>query len=465
MIKKIFKNFSLTIISNLSTTLISIMVIFIVPKIIGKYEYGLFQIFLFYISYAGLIQFGWLDGIYLRYGGEYYQNLDVARFKGQFILYLLSQFFVVCLIALIVIFSVNINYYFIVFSLVFGVLITNLKTFYQFILQLTNRIPEFVISNLIASFVYVALMLFGILIKQGNYQLFIVSNVMGQVFAMLYVFYVCRNLLFTRKKALYELKEVFNNIYVGIKISFASLAAMLVLGIVRMGIQTQWSIETFGQVSLVLSVCNLLMVFINAASLVIYPFLKRLKSVNMVVVYKSVESLVMPVLLALLLIYYPLNLVINAWLPNYSHAIVYMSYLFPIGLYQGKFEILTNTFFKAWRMENQLLMSNCVALVSSAVLTYITAFLLHDLDLTVLTVMIALIIRCLISEIYVKKVIKNSSAMSFLSETIMVVLFMLINMSSNIYLSGIAYFIIVLIYLLLNKGKILKATHELTKLN
>lgn len=465
MIKKIFKNFSLTIISNLSTTLISIMVIFIVPKLIGKYEYGLFQIFLFYISYAGLIQFGWLDGIYLRYGGEYYQNLDVAKFKGQFILYLISQIITVCLVTLITGFTVNRNYYFIIFSLAIGVLATNLKTFYQFILQLTNRIPEFVISNLVASFVYVGLMLFGILIKHDNYQLFIISNVMGQVLAMIYVFYVCRNLLFTRRKALYSLKEVFSNMYVGIKISFASLASMLVLGIVRMGIQTQWSIETFGQVSLVLSICNLLMVFINAASLVIYPFLKRLKSVNVGLLYESIENLVMPVLLTLLLIYYPLNLVINAWLPNYSRAVIYMSYLFPIGLYQGKFEILTNTFFKAWRMENQLLASNCVALVLSAVLTYITAFLLHDLDLTVLTVMIALIIRSLTSEIYAKKMLQNHSLKFFLSETMMVVLFMLVNTLSNIYLSSLMYFSIVLIYLVINKRKILTAAHELAKLN
>lgn len=40
-LKQIFQNFSLTVLSNLLTLVISTLVILIVPKLIGVYEYGL----------------------------------------------------------------------------------------------------------------------------------------------------------------------------------------------------------------------------------------------------------------------------------------------------------------------------------------------------------------------------------------------------------------------------------------
>lgn len=72
----------------------STLVIFILPKLVNSYEYGLFQIFLFYVSYAGLAQLGWLDGLYVRYGGSYYEKLEKPLFKGQFVLYSVLQIMV-----------------------------------------------------------------------------------------------------------------------------------------------------------------------------------------------------------------------------------------------------------------------------------------------------------------------------------------------------------------------------------
>ena len=94
---RLLKNFSYTILSNLGNALVSMLVVFIIPKIISPHDYGMFQIFLFYFSYAGLIQFGWLDGIYLRYGGAYYSNLDKSMVRGQFQLYTTVQT-IICLV-------------------------------------------------------------------------------------------------------------------------------------------------------------------------------------------------------------------------------------------------------------------------------------------------------------------------------------------------------------------------------
>ena len=46
--------------------------IFVLPRYLSLYDYGTWQLFLFYFSYVGFLHFGWEDGIYLRYAGFNY---------------------------------------------------------------------------------------------------------------------------------------------------------------------------------------------------------------------------------------------------------------------------------------------------------------------------------------------------------------------------------------------------------
>ena len=92
------KNFSYTFISNIVSFLISAIVTFVVPKQLGVESYGYFQLYLFYITYTNCLHFGWADGVFLRYGGEYYENLDCNKFSGQFWLYVAFETVVSALI-------------------------------------------------------------------------------------------------------------------------------------------------------------------------------------------------------------------------------------------------------------------------------------------------------------------------------------------------------------------------------
>ncbi len=88
---KIIRNFTYSFTSSLVSMIISSLVILIVPKLIGIKEYGYWQLYLFYSSYVGFLHLGWNDGIYLRYGGKKYDELDKRLFFSQFymLLYML----------------------------------------------------------------------------------------------------------------------------------------------------------------------------------------------------------------------------------------------------------------------------------------------------------------------------------------------------------------------------------------
>ena len=78
------KNISYTLLSNLISFAISAVVTFLVPKRLGVESYGYFQLYLFYLSYIGVAHLGWSDGVFLRYGGYYYDKLDKPKMSAQF---------------------------------------------------------------------------------------------------------------------------------------------------------------------------------------------------------------------------------------------------------------------------------------------------------------------------------------------------------------------------------------------
>ena len=90
-IKDFIHNFSYALSSNLVTMVVSALTVFIIPKFLGVSDYGYWQLFLFYSSYVPFLQFGWTDGIYLRYGGLEKRDLDKKLFFSQFISLLTIQ--------------------------------------------------------------------------------------------------------------------------------------------------------------------------------------------------------------------------------------------------------------------------------------------------------------------------------------------------------------------------------------
>ena len=399
-LKKFLQNFSLTIASNFLSLITSVIVILVVPKTIGVYEYGLWQLFIFYSSYIGVLHFGWIDGIYLRYGGITYKGLDKSAMAGQFLYLLVSQAIVTVLMISITNFMFVGDTRIILINVAGAIVLVNMKSFFQFVLQMTNRINEYAISNFLSSIVYIIVLLALISMGIKDYQFFIWSFFCGQLFSLIYCGFTCKDILLSKPtEDMYKnLREAKKNVRVGSKLLISNIAGLLVIGIVRFGIQNTWDVKTFGKISLVLSLSNFLMIFIGAVSLVLFPILRRVDVKIMHNIYMSLQSLLLPVIFLGLFMYFPIIALIPKWLPNYSSALTYMSLLFPVIIYQSKFELLSNTFFKVLRMEKILMILNGVTVVLSLILTFFATYVFKNLTIAVFNILIVMFIRGLISE-------------------------------------------------------------------
>ena len=162
--KKFIKNIISVMIANIISLLGSITSGFLLPKIFNIEEYGYYKIFTLYMSYAGLLHFGFLDGMLLKISGMKYEELDKQKYRKITMFYAVFQLFV-CLFVLLISFSMERQYHYIFFFLGLCIFSTNLITYFQFISQATMRFNEFSIVKVVTS----VLTFFSICILYGIY--------------------------------------------------------------------------------------------------------------------------------------------------------------------------------------------------------------------------------------------------------------------------------------------------------
>lgn len=100
--------------------------------------------FLFYYSYLGFLHFGWEDGIYLRYAGKKFEELNRKTFAGQFYCIILLQIVLATVISIFGKFFVeNPDKSLALVCAIWLAPFVNFNNLCNFIMQVTNRIKEY----------------------------------------------------------------------------------------------------------------------------------------------------------------------------------------------------------------------------------------------------------------------------------------------------------------------------------
>ena len=452
--KKLLLNSSYAITSNLLSLFVSTLVILILPKLIGVEEYGYWQLYLFYASYVGFAHLGWIDGIYLKYGGEEYERLDKQKFFSQFIAYSLFQ----TIIAILIFFvgnsiDVGTNKEFIFNMLSLTLLATNLRFFVIYLLQTTNLIKESARIMILDRVLYICLLLGLIAGGIYSYKLMIVVDVIGRFISLFYGIYLCRDIIVHKLTFFkFDILEVVDNIKVGSNLMLSNVASMLVIGTVRLGIEKRWDVATFGKISLTLSISNLIMTFINAVGIVIFPMLRRTEKSVLPELYVKIRTLLMPVLLGFLLLFFPLRTALMIWLPKYADSLLYMALIFPSSVFEGKMALLINTYLKAFRMERTILFVNMLSMLLSVLLTIVTTFIFPNLILATLSITFLLFFRCFLAEMLLAKSLEISVALDALIEAIIAVIFIFAAWALPSLAGFLVYLVIYIIYMWIKIG-------------
>lgn len=449
----IVKNFSYSLSSNLISMTISALVVLVVPRIIGVEDYGFWQLYLFYSSYIGFLHFGWNDGIYLRHGGDEYEDLDKPLFFSQFYsLFLLQALFALILVVVSFNFINDVDRLFILQMIAIETIVVNTRHMLAFILQATNRIKDYAKVTIFDRIFYASLLIILLLFGVKNYRLLVTVDLTGKIVSLFLAMYLTKDIVF-RKITDFKnvIDEIIANISTGIKLMFSNIANMLITGVVRFGIEQNWSVAVFGQISLTLSVSNMFLMFINALGMVIYPILRRINTNSLTRAYSIMRDLLMAIVIGMLILYMPIKSILSQWLPQYAESLNYMALLFPIIIYESKMSLLINTYMKALRYENILLKINIVTMILSFILTYLSTSMFNNLDFAILSIVMLMAFRGVVSEIFLSSTLKVTVMKDIILELLMTAIFIYTAWIINSWITPVIYGAFYVVYMVIKR--------------
>ena len=166
----------------------------------------------------------------------------------------------------------------------------------------------------------------------------------------------CKDIIFGRGiRYQFALKEIIDNVRIGIKLMLANFAGMLVLGFGRFLVERTASVEEYGIYAFAISTMNLVLVLITAIGLVIYPTLNRLDKNNYPNYFTKLNKVLVIIIFGLLVSLFPLKIFISRFMVDYVGIFSYLSIIFAIIFVQSKMQILINPYYKLLRKESMML--------------------------------------------------------------------------------------------------------------
>lgn len=458
-IRKLIGNFGFAALAQASSMVLSFVISFLVPKLLGVEEFGYWQLFIFYTSYCGFFLLGSNDGVYLIHGGKTYKELDKRSVASQFMVTLALQVIFALVIGLCSLFLVHEEKRMFVILLTGIYLVFNNLTYYfGYIFQAVNETKTFSFLNVIDKLIFLVVLVPLLLMKSDTFYPYVILYTAAKTLACLWSFMLSRQLFSCGFLPVRDaIRETWNSMTVGIKLTIANIAGMLILGVARFVVDAQFGIAEFSQFSFAITLENFFITFITQLSMVLFPALRQSSPDEQKRFFRHLRDILSIALPVVYILYLPVSLIVGWWLPAYAKALEYLAILMPVCLFESKMDLLGTTYLKVLREEKRLLGINIVSVALSSIGIVIGGMLLHDMRIIIVSVLCAVIFRSIYAEFFISGKLGVDKASMSIAEIVVASVFIV----SYSYLPiTVAVWVVILTYALFLAayGKIVKGT-------
>ena len=306
----------------------SCVVTLLLPKFLGVEGYSFWQLFIFYSAYVGFFHCGINDGVYLKYSGLDFSEMNRDAVSGQFrIVVMIQMIFAVIITIILILAPMTYERRIIFFFSVIYMVIFNCSMYMGYIFQAANHTHWYSFSVIIDKLFFLLSLIVLILFGIRDIYIFLCVFIAGSLLNLCYSLYKGRyflaNISVPYKKIWPELKD---SIKVGVTLMLSGIASLLIAGIDRFFIDSHWGIIVFGKVSLALSLTAFALVFIRQVSMVFSPALRCTSDDGKLYAYINMFRFCFFLMPWIYFLMIPGKWLINLWLPNYadSNSITYV---------------------------------------------------------------------------------------------------------------------------------------------
>lgn len=355
--------------SNIFKLLSGVLVGFLLPKIISVVDYGYYKTFTLYATYVGLIAIGITDGVYLKFGGKNYEELDKSLFRFYSKVFLLLEILLSLLLSSIFLIFVKGELRFIFVCLCFYTIANNITGYYQILSQVTSRFGELSQRNLIqAILTSIAILTLWVINRFFNYPVSykIYTIIFVSITSFLSIWYIIsyRDVTFGKTKN-GGLKSITELIKIGTPLLIANLCSFLILSIDRQFVNFLFDTETYAVYAFAYNMLALLTTATSAISTVFYPTMKKSDESSLKKNYSLFVGIILVFVFACLLVYYPLYWFIGWFLPKYVQSLPIFRIILPGLAIQCAITIVMHNYYKAFGKNTEFFIKSLIVLIVS----------------------------------------------------------------------------------------------------
>ena len=379
------KNIVRVLCSNIGTTAIGLISSLLFPKIMDVNEYASYQTYVLYLSYITILHLGLPTGMFIKYGGKTFSEIDKAKYKSEMrlLLIILSSFSVVVIAmgivtnkVLLVLVGISIVPYDYVKS-------------YLTLLQAWGDFKKYSVLNVLAP-AAICIIAAGIYVMTGelsgvNY-IYVYILVYIVIFCLLLVELLSLSSKGKEKRKLIT-RDTIDTIKIGFTICIGSYVGSLFHSVDKQYIKIFFEDAQFAMYSFAMSMQTIMTVLITSLS---QPMYFKLATSNMVERdYQDVKELLLVFGSLSSCAYYVCSIMVKGFIPKYVDSIRVIAIFFAIFPAMAVINCLYINLYKTRKLTGKYIRSLVLMLLIAIVLNAVVICLKLDYVYLALTTVIA----------------------------------------------------------------------------
>lgn len=371
---KLSKGILQVILANLINLIISIGNGFLLPKFLSLESYADLKTFFLYTSYIGILHLGYVDGIYMKYGGRTIETIGEEEFAKEKRILSLFQFGITVPIVLAAFLMGDSNLLFAAIS----ILPINMVFLFKFIYQATGEFKEYRrITNFSPILIFLLNLLSLFIIKTDRSLCYIGIQVV--ISFVVWGYYERRNRI-TRVSKKLSLKEMWiclnGNIRMGFIIMLGNFMGIWITSIDRWFVKILYSVADFAYYSFAVTMLRLINVVVTAFSVTLYNFFCKKPEDKEIAMLRKV---VLAVGAAIVAIIFPVEFVIRTYLEKYIYAIPIIKVLFMVQFVLVEVNAVYLNLYKAFNFQKKYLTRMIIVTIIAFFLNGMIGYLWNDI--------------------------------------------------------------------------------------
>ena len=315
MQNKLFRGITIVLFANIINMVFGILNSLILPKYLSIPSYAAIKEYQLYLSYVGILHFGYNDAMYLRYGGKRINEInknEVVCSLSTIRIYIL----IISLVGLTVSFIID-NRILLCVSAVTAP--TIMLSYYQFLYQASGEFKKYGrLLNIISvgTFFINAFLIFAV--HTDSYFVFLITYVALSMFTCLLVECSFGKMINKNLAILYfRFSDLFEGMRNGVLLTLGNFSSTLMTTMDRWFVNILMSTSAFAQYSFAVSMENFLNVLISPITVTLYNYFCKNKEQNKIDRLRKLVIIFASIIIA---VAYPARFILEVYLDKYIES-------------------------------------------------------------------------------------------------------------------------------------------------